>query len=132
MISASDRRRAVALITQAQSDGASLKQACSALHVSVRTYQRWRKKKTDARPGAKRRPPSNKLTEEERESMLTLCNKPAYQSLPPTQIVPALADQGRYIASESSFYRVLREADQLQHRGDVCQGSCPLSLSRYC
>jgi len=37
--------------------------------------------------------------------------------LPPSQIVPSLADQGRYIASESSFYRVLRESDQLAHRG---------------
>ena len=37
--------------------------------------------------------------------------------MPPNQIVPALADQGTYIASESSFYRVLRKADQLAHRG---------------
>jgi hypothetical protein len=33
------------------------------------------------------------------------------------QIVPALADQGTYVASESSFYRVLRQADQLRPRG---------------
>ena len=37
--------------------------------------------------------------------------------MPPSQIVPILADRGRYIASESSFYRVLREANQLAHRG---------------
>jgi transposase InsO family protein len=37
--------------------------------------------------------------------------------MPPSQIVPILADRGRYLASESSFYRVLREADQLAHRG---------------
>lgn len=35
----------------------------------------------------------------------------------PNQIVPALADQDTYVASESSFYRVLRQADQLVHRG---------------
>lgn len=29
----------------------------------------------------------------------------------------ALADRDTYIASESSFYRVLKEADQLPHRG---------------
>ena len=28
-----------------------------------------------------------------------------------------MADQGIYVASESSFYRVLRDADQLAHRG---------------
>jgi len=32
-------------------------------------------------------------------------------------MIPILADQGRYIASESTFYRVLREADQLARRG---------------
>jgi len=31
--------------------------------------------------------------------------------------VPALADQGRHLASESSFYRVLRDAKQMAHRG---------------
>ena len=30
-----------------------------------------------------------------------------------------LADQGRYIASESTFYRVLRDAGQMTHRGKV-------------
>jgi transposase InsO family protein len=57
------------------------------------------------------------LTEEERQKILETCNEPQHRSLPPSQIVPALADQGSYIASESSLYRVLKEADQLQGRG---------------
>ena len=44
-------------------------------------------------------------------------NQPQYAHLPPSQIVPALADQGQYLASESTFYRVLREENQLTHRG---------------
>ncbi|MBL3590123.1 MAG: IS3 family transposase [gamma proteobacterium endosymbiont of Lamellibrachia anaximandri] len=51
--------------------------------------------------------------------ILETCNQAEYQSLPPSQIVPALADKAIYIASESSFYRVLKEADQLHHRGKV-------------
>ena len=35
----------------------------------------------------------------------------------PCEIVPALADEGIYIASESTFYRVLREEKMLNHRG---------------
>ena len=31
--------------------------------------------------------------------------------------MPRLADQGCYVASESSFYRVLRAANQIKHRG---------------
>jgi putative transposase len=37
--------------------------------------------------------------------------------LPPTQIVPSLADKGIYLASESSFYKILKEKKMLEHRG---------------
>lgn len=37
--------------------------------------------------------------------------------MPPCQIVPALADHGEYIASESTFYQVLHEEKMQYHRG---------------
>jgi len=37
--------------------------------------------------------------------------------MPPCQIVPTLADEGKYIASESTFYRVLKEEKLQHHRG---------------
>jgi putative transposase len=40
-----------------------------------------------------------------------------YADLPPSQIVPSLADKGIYIASESTFYRVLRNENMQKHRG---------------
>ncbi|PRW83107.1 IS3 family transposase, partial [Pseudomonas fragi] len=61
--------------------------------------------------------PRNALSEVERQTIVTLCNSPEYAHLPPSQIVPRLADQGRYVASEATFYRVLRSAGQQQHRG---------------
>ena len=66
---------------------------------------------------AKRPAPPNKLTEHEQHRILAVCNDPEYARLPPSQIVPRLADKGEYIASESSFYRVLKAHDQLHHRG---------------
>ena len=60
--------------------------------------------------------PKNKLTELERQRLLKIVNSPEFSSLPPSKIVPKLADQGQYIASESTFYRVLKEEDQLKHR----------------
>ncbi len=121
MISAPDRRRAVELIEEAIEAGASAKNACEELQISLRTYQRWTSQegevKTDARPQAERPEPANKLSAQEKQQILEICNQPQYSSLPPSQIVPALADQGTYIASEASFYRVLREADQLHRRG---------------
>lgn len=45
-----------------------------------------------------------------------MANSPQYRGLPPQQIVPRLADRGLYLASESTIYRVLRDADQSAHR----------------
>ena len=49
--------------------------------------------------------------------IIEVSNAPEYASLPPSQIVPTLLDKGEYIASESSFYRVLKTAGQLNRRG---------------
>ena len=83
--------------------------------------QRWRTEggvKADGRKEATRqRQPANRLREAERQAILEVVNTPEFADRPPNQIVPALADQGRYLGSESTFYRVLRADGQLQHRG---------------
>ena len=48
--------------------------------------------------------------------MLSVANSAEFGHLPPSQIVPRLADQGTYIASESTFYRILNAHGQLRHR----------------
>ncbi len=60
--------------------------------------------------------PKNQLSEPERESLLAVANSDEFGHLAPSQIVPRLADRGQYIASESTFYRVLKAHNQLQHR----------------
>nr|VFK73983.1 MAG: Homeodomain-like domain-containing protein [Candidatus Kentron sp. UNK] len=86
--------------------------------------RRWRRqlRATDGLEDRRResggaRVPANKLTEEEKARIIEVCNRVEYQSSAPSQIVPRLADTGVYIASESSFYRVLKEVDQLHRRG---------------
>ena len=61
--------------------------------------------------------PQHKLTLEERASIIEIVNRPEYASLPQHQIVPRLADEGVYVASESSFYRVMKNHGQLNRRG---------------
>lgn len=101
--------------------GARLEAACAVIKVSPRTLQRWQGEcgvKIDGRKAAARlRVPANRLSEGERQRLLEVANRPEFASQPPGQIVPALADQGEYLASESSFYRVLRAQEQLAHRG---------------
>src|SRR4051794_3448380 len=120
MISTPDRQNAIALIEQAKAAGARRTQACAELGIDERTYRRWRARDgapQDRRPTAPRPVPSNTLSEEERQAVLDACNSQAFESLPPSQIVPRLADQGRFIASEASFYRILRAEGQQHHRG---------------
>jgi putative transposase len=120
MIGAPDRKRAVRLIEETVAAGARRANACREMGISVRTLQRWTEEgelKVDGRPGADRPPPANKLTQEERQAVLDTVNSETFRSLPPSQIVPTLADEGRFIASESTFYRILREEGQQQHRG---------------
>ncbi|MFE8114737.1 IS3 family transposase, partial [Brenneria goodwinii] len=45
----------------------------------------------------------------------------------PAQIVPRLADNGIYLASESTFYRILRRHGQVHHRG---RSRAPVTLSK--
>ncbi len=90
------------------------------MNLSLRTLQRWTVEgeiRADARSTTVRPVPANALTPAERQAILTVCNSPEHAHLPPSQIVPRLADQGRYLASEATFYRVLRAAGQQHHRG---------------
>ena len=115
-----ERRVLVEMVSEAQRAGARLAAACSEAGLSVRTYERWVQAgalRADGRPDAQRREPAHKLTQAEREQVLALCHEPRFADLPPSQIVPRLADEGIYVASESSFYRLLRAQDEQHHRG---------------
>jgi putative transposase len=87
------------------------------LSISKRKYRRWKKEPEngDQRKGPKSEP-GNRLSEAERGLIVAVCNSPMFRDLSPAQIVPILADSGVYIASESSFYRVLRESKLLAYR----------------
>jgi putative transposase len=113
MIALDDRLRALGLVREAVASGAKASKACAILGLSERTVARWSKERivgdlADKRPSAERPEPANKLGPKEREAIVEAACKPEFADCAPSQIVPRLADQGVYIASESSFYRVLK------------------------
>jgi putative transposase len=124
MTPASDRRRLMDWIEEAVGSGARAWRACRELGMSVRTLQRWQRKGggEDRRPQAIRPMPAHALSEAERARILEVVNSAEFSSLPPSQIVPRLADRGEYLASESSFYRVLKSQDQQHARGRARPG----------
>lgn len=105
------------IIAEAQAAGAGLGRICEELDLDVRTVQRWR---ASSGHGDRRRgplaKPANSLSSDEKAQILEVVNSPAYRDLSPKQIVPLLAEQGVYIASESTIYRLLRERDQVHRR----------------
>jgi len=106
------------LLDETVAAGAREHTACALVGLSPRALQRWRAAHVgdDRRHGPKTRPP-NQLTRRERQQVLATLNSPAFRDLSPKQIVPRLADQGTYLASESTMYRLLRAEGQLAHRG---------------
>ena len=117
----SERTRLLQDVDEAVAGGAARYKAAELMGLSQRTLKRWRQANgdvtTDQRSQAVRVVQAHQLTQAEEEAILTTCCQTEYRSLPPSQIVPRLADQGRYLASESSFYRVLKKHQQLNHRG---------------
>ena len=121
MIGLEDRRSLAKDIAAANTAGARLRLACQTAGIDLRTLQRWRASvglaSGDGRPQAVRPTPRHVLNEDERARLLQVANEPRFSAVPPARIVPMLADEGLYLASESSFSRVLRAHGQTAHRG---------------
>jgi transposase InsO family protein len=121
MIVLEDRRSLAHDIDIAHNAGARLRLACGIAGINERTLQRWKAHEGlvqgDGRPQALRATPSHALSADERAQILSVANEPRFASVPPARIVPMLADEGVYVASESSFARVLRAEGQNAHRG---------------
>lgn len=121
MIPLEDRQELALQIDLAHAAGARLELACEVAGIDVRTLQRWKAgdglAAGDHRPDAPRPAPAHALSAAERAEVLRVANEPRFAQLPPARIVPALADEGRYLASESTFHRLLREHGQNAHRG---------------
>jgi len=128
MTSQEDRRALLDEIARAHVAGARLSLACAEAGIDPRTRKRWLggtaaavgEVNRDRRPEATRPTPSQALSAEERARIVAVANEPRFADAPPARIVPALADEGIYIASESSFHRVLRAQGQMNRRGRAC------------
>lgn len=98
--------------------GGSAAPCCEVVGVDPRTVQRWRRAGggEDRRRGP-RSEPANKLSPAERAEVLAVVTSPEYCDLPASQIVPRLLDEeNRYLASESTIHRILRQEKMAAHR----------------
>ena len=126
MTAVQERDRLMQMLHEARRCGARLASACAVIGIAVRTVQGWQARASLSLDGQRvlepdrrtvtHNSPKHKLGEAQIAQVLAIANSAEFGDLPPSQIVPRLADQGRYVASESTIYRVLHRAGQLRHR----------------
>jgi putative transposase len=89
--------------------------ACVATGRSRATVYRRRRpgRSTERRP---RPAPPNKLTDAEVDEILATLRSERFCDASPAQVFFTLLDEGDYLASESTFYRILRRHDEVRER----------------
>lgn len=110
------KEEALELVQEASANNCRIKVACEDVGIDLKTHNRWKQDVVDKRNGPLTEP-ANKLSEDVKNEIVSTANSKKYVDLSPWQIVAKLADDGKYIASESSFYKVLKERKLLAHRG---------------
>lgn len=101
--------------------GVSQREACRSTSTSRASWHRWRTRATSppaphpfrlVRSGIQ----PHALSLQERSALLAVCNSERFCNSAPRAIVATLLDEGQYLASASTIYRILRAADQVRER----------------
>jgi transposase InsO family protein len=94
--------------------GATTRDAASMTGIARSSADRDRRRPSPS--PASRPAPANALTAAEREQILRLLDGPQFVDAAPAQIYAALLDQGVYVGSIATMYRILREHRQVKER----------------
>jgi len=86
---------------------------CAALGVARSSYYR---RQRPARIARTRPTPRRALSPSEREAVLSVLHEPRFLDLSPSEIYATLLDEGRYLCSERTLYRVLASAREVRER----------------
>jgi putative transposase len=88
---------------------------CAALEVARASYYRGLKPPVELPP---RPTPARALPAEERQAVLDVLHEPRFVDLSPAEVYATLLDDGRYLCSERTLYRVLAENAEVRERRD--------------
>ena len=93
----------------------SVSAACEALGVPRSSFYRARQPQSEPRPHP---PPDRALTPEEKEAVRQTLNSERFQDSAPRQVYATLLDEGEYLCSWRTMYRVLEEYKEVRERRD--------------
>ncbi len=103
----------MAIVAQ-QSETIGTGPACVALSVPRASFYRWLNPKP-ARPSGPRRI-ARRLSEEERGLVRCALHDERFVDLPPAEVYASLLDEGKFLCSISTMYRILREDNEVKER----------------
>jgi putative transposase len=102
----------MAIVTE-QRETLGVAPVCAALSVPRATYYRWRKPKASV-PVTRRLPRA--LPPEERRQVLAMLHDNRFADLPPAEVYATLLDEGKYVCSMRTMYRILTEQAEVKER----------------
>jgi len=111
------------LFDEAVQSGSRQSKACEILDISTRTISRWSENSDGDKRIRTKKEPANKMSVQEEEEIVSTCCSERFRNTAPNEIVAILAEEGVYIASESTMYRVLRKRGLLKHRTESRPGT---------
>jgi putative transposase len=90
--------------------------ACDAVSLPRATFYRHQQLK---RPPTPRPAPPRALSADERQGVLEVLHEPRFVDKAPTEVYATLLDEGRYLCSVRTMYRILAEDDEVRERRNV-------------
>ncbi len=92
---------------------------CQALKVSRASFYRQQSPKAATATVVARKPPEHALSEAERQTVLATLHEPRFLDLAPPQVYAQLLEEGCYLCSIRTMYRLLAAQDEVRERRAV-------------
>jgi putative transposase len=90
--------------------------ACQAVGRARATYYRHHRPSAQPSLAKERRSSPRALDEAERAAVLATLHSERFMDMAPAEVYATLLDEGSYLASVSTMYRILRAADEVHER----------------
>jgi putative transposase len=110
----------VTAVADLRSEGVTAREACEALGIPRANYYRWRQPAAVSEPSIRPSPPRT-LEPEERQKVLDVLHDAAFVDRSPTEVYATLLEQGQYLCSSRTMYRILADAREVRERRDQCR-----------
>lgn len=104
-------------VVEASKAGIGIKPACDALGLNRATYYRHKAPPVAKEQSAAAAPaPARALSPEERREVLDLMHSERFMDQAPREIYATLLDEGRYLCSVRTMYRILEQENEVRER----------------